>query len=496
MNGRTRGALATAVSVVGALLAVVGAAPTNLQARCPPIASIHASNPFGRTYQVDGADTWGDSVFATPEGYLVLGDHDVPGSFATNLTLFDQGGRPLRSYDPDIMPSWPKSARSSSDGGFLLTLLQEMDPRFKDEGRLIKLGPDLAVQWAKGVSSDGPVNATGLIETLDGGSITLLRDNRRLGILKLDADGQVAWKKSISPAASAETATAYSILENAYQDGAGKKQCGGYVLYGAVERPGTGWDLYLAALTCDGSSLLWQRIVSGPDWEASSWEGGLFMDYTTNLVVVRDGNGQNSQDADLLLVASTRSYGTGTSLLLVPFTVKGGLTLSDAPQIGPVQILDGPGDELVVGPYGGPNLFRLGDGNLIVGGETNDSAGLERALLAKLQPDLAVVWQYAYEAGSFTGLNEQGQNLLIAGGGPPGILLRLAPDGSGQGPCLVRTDPQLALSAVSPSIVDPGYTLQDGVFQVFDVTVTLMEVDVDLLCPGFHYMPTVLRGLP
>ena len=74
-------------------------------------------------------------------------------------------------------------------------------------------------------------------------------------------------------------------------------------------------------------------------------------------------------------------------------------------------------------------------------------------------------------------------------------MLRLAGDGSGQGPCLTRTTPQLALSAVSPSIVDPAYTLQDGAFQVADVTVTWTEVPVDLLCPRFQFLPLVPRNV-
>ena len=182
--------------------------------------------------------------------------------------------------------------------------------------------------------------------------------------------------------------------------------------------------------------------------------------------------------------------------MLVPFTIKGDTTLSTPPVIGPIQILDGPIDDLVIGPYGGPNLIRLDDGNVLLGGYTKDSAGLERALLVKLEPDLDLLWQHAYEYGAVSGLGEESQHILVAGGGPPGILLRLAPDGSGQGPCLNRTTPQLALSDVSPDIVDPGYTLHDGAFQVADVTVTWTEVPVDLPLPqDCSYCPTVLRNL-
>ena len=180
MNVRRRGFLAIAVCILAALLIALSAAPGPLQAHPPqrqrgppgvpevpqacrpcPLSRLAgegwgggplpaydllslpppaAPDTFGRTFQVSGADTWADSVFPTADGYLVLGDHDISGSIITNLTRFDRAGRPVRSFDPSISPSWPKSGRAGADGGFLLAIYQAMEPRTKDEGRLLKLG--------------------------------------------------------------------------------------------------------------------------------------------------------------------------------------------------------------------------------------------------------------------------------------------------------------------------------------------------------------------
>jgi hypothetical protein len=322
-----------------------------------------------------------------------------------------------------------------------------------------------------------------------------VRDYDRLGIVKLNATGSVAWQKAIIPGVETTKTTVYDVVENTYLDGDGRKLCGGYIIYGGVQRPGTDWDIYLAALHCDGSSILWQRIVSGLEWEASHDDGSLFYDDTTNLTVVRERNGLNTQDADLLLAATTDSYGANRALLLVPFNVKGGKTLSTPPSFGTIKILDGPDYERAVGPYGGPNLIRLSDGNLLLGGSIfNANQARAQALLVKIKPSLEVIWQYTYGAQEeMVGLYEDAQSLLTSGGGSLGLLFKLAPDGTGEGPCVNRMVSNLAVSNVSPQISAPTYNLEDGTLTIEDVTVKMDEAQVSLVCPEFHYLPLTLR---
>jgi hypothetical protein len=436
-------------------------------------------------------------VWPTSDGYLLLSDHSSAETFALNLTEFNGAGRPVRSHNLSIAPGWPKSARVTSDGGYLIG--SSLTPTSTSwEGRLLKLSADLTVQWAKAFRTGSPsyAHVSGVAETADGGTIALVRDYGRLGIVKLNASGAVEWRKGILPGAETTKATVYDVLENAYLDGDGRKHCGGYILYGGVQRPGTDWDIYLAALACDGSSILWQRIVSGPRWEASHDEGSLFYDDSTNLVVVQERNGVNTQDADLLLVATTDSYGTNRAFLLVPFNVSGGTTLTSPPTFGAIKILDGPDYERAVGPYGGPNLIRLSDGNLLLGGSIYASSSAQaQAFLVKLRPNLDVIWQYTYGAQEeAVGLYESPQSILATGGGLLGLFLRLAPDGTGEGPCVDRSASNLTNSSVSPQISTPAYTLDDGTLQIEDATVTMAEATVDLVCPEFLYLPLLLRS--
>ncbi len=276
---------------------------------CSPSSPSSASSGFpnfGRIYQVTDADTWGDSVWPTSDGYLLLSDFATADSFALNLTEFNAAGHPVHSQNLSIAPGWPKSARATSDGGYLIG--STIKPTSNSwEGRLLKLGADLSVQWAKAFRTGSPsyAHVSGVAETADGGYIALVRDYSRFGIVKLDSTGSVEWQKGILPGSGTTRTTVYDVIENTYLDGDGRKHCGGYVLYGGIQRPGTDWDIYLAALSCDGSSILWQRIVSGPMWEASHSEGSLFYDDFTNLTVVQERNGVNTQDADLLLAATT-----------------------------------------------------------------------------------------------------------------------------------------------------------------------------------------------
>jgi hypothetical protein len=49
---------------------------------------------------------------------------------------------------------------------------------------------------------------------------------------------------------------------------------------------------------------------------------------------------------------------------------------------------------------------------------------------------------------------------------------------------------------VSPEIITPTYSLEDGAFQIVDETVTTTVVPASLLCPQFAYLPLVLRARP
>ena len=461
-----------------------------------PSAASNQTPTFGRIFKINNTSTWADAILPTKDGYLVIADYAVQNDFALNLTEFSLDGRPIHSRNLSITPSLANTARVTGDGGVLIGAYTDMSsPR---EGLLLRLNAGLDVQWAKIFRSDGPASVEGVMETADGGVIALVRDSWRIAVVKLDAGGNVVWKNAILPRVGSTTHSgdAYDIYENAYLDAAGRKQCGGYIVYGVVQRPATDWDLYLAALSCDGKTLLWQRIVSGPSWEASQpTRPNEWFPRSTNLTVVEDRNGLNSQDVDLLLAATTGSYGKGEAILFVPFTVSGGKQLSAAPVFSQTKILDGPDAERLVGPFGGPNLIRLSDGSPLLAGSIRSlSSGKIHALLVKMRPNLSVLWQYSYSLEEMLSLYEEegASAILAAGGGPAGLMLNLGADGSGGGVCVGRSVTDLKVSDVSPDIVTPAYPLGDGGLQIAKVSVTTTEATASLICPLFHYAPALM----
>ena len=110
-----------------------------------------------------------------------------------------------------------------------------------------------------------------------------------------------------------------------------------------------------------------------------------------------------------------------------------------------------------------------------------------------MQPSLDVIWQYTYSTEEAVGLYEGNQRILAVGGGPVGLFLSLAPDGTGEGPCITRAASHLTVSDVSPDVITPTYSLDSGTLQIADVTITTTETSASLICPSFLHLPLVLR---
>ena len=215
---------------------------------------------------------------------------------------------------------------------------------------------------------------------------------------------------------------------------------------------------------------------------------------STNLVVVADRNALNSQDADLLLAATTASFGVDEAILLVPFTVSGDMQLSTTPVFAQMKLLDGPDAERHVGPFGGPNLIRLSDGSLLMAGSVRRLTSSDiHALLVKMKPDLDIQWQYTYGMEEMLSLYEGPSAILAVGGGPDGLMLSLAADGTGGAPCVTRAEGGLAVSQASPDMVTPAYALGETPLQITKTEVTMTPAQVRLHCPTFRYIPAIVN---
>jgi hypothetical protein len=458
-----------------------------------------AADALERFFRVNGESTFGSSVFPLADGFLVFTGHGQ----RLNVTKLDPSGDVAFSKDLNCGANgWFKSIAATPDGGYLLGGLMNTSPQY---GFVLKLGSDLACQWSKRFDSLGHAWVDGARPTVDGGSLVLVRDASGFGVVKLDASQEVEWQKRLYLGSAGNQTAVYDIYENTYLDGSSQPHCGGIVLFGGVQNTtaDSDWDLVLAALSCDGNALLWQRQIGGADWEGSYVSAGGVSDRAGGIVLTGDHNGTNTQDADLVVVATTESFGTQRSALFAPFHISGTTTLSTTVTIGSIQDLDSPGNDSVRGNYGGPSFIPLSDGNLLLAGHTDfPGASVLGVFLVKMQPDLDLLWQTLY--GTYDTLNcsvvsESAAGLQVTGtryalpGGEAALFMQVSPDGENSGEYLARETGDFTMTVVSPAITTPSFTLDGGTLQVADQTCTTEDTTAWLIHPSRAHLPVVLK---
>ena len=256
-------------------------------------------------------------------------------------------------------------------------------------------------------------------------------------------------------------------------------------------------DLYLAAVSCDGTTVYWQKIIRGTSWDGSYASGVNLYPLASNIVVVADNNSVYTQNATLAVAATTDSYGDDTAIMLVPFTISGTTALSSSVTFGQIKLLDGALDEYIEGPYAGMNFMRLNDGNLLLTGETYSSgAGEADLFLVKMNPAFIPIWQYTYGTNGYelgAGLSETAEGIQVAGASTSSLFINLAADGTGQDLCLERQVAAFTVSNISPTIDTATYTVDDGTMTVANETITQSTATPALDCPQMVYTPVVLK---
>jgi hypothetical protein len=458
-----------------------------------------ADDVLERFFRVNGESTVGSSVFPLADGFLVFAGHGEH----LNATKLDLSGNVAFSKDLNCGANgWFKSIVATADGGYLLGGLINTSPQY---GFVLKLGSDLTPQWSKRFDSFGEhVWVDGARPTADGGSIVLVRDVEGFGIVKLDASRNVEWQKRVYLGSAGNQTSVYDIYENTYLDGSSQLHCGGIVFFGAVQNTtaDSDWDLVLAALSCDGNTILWQRRIGGASWEGSYTIGTTVYDRAGGIVVVDDHNGTNTQDADLLVVATGESFGTQRSDLFVPFHISGTVTLSTTVAIGSSRDLDSAGNDSIDGNFGGPCLIRLADGNLLLVGHTDFPGSVLGLFLVKMQPDLDLLWQAlygTYDTLNSSGVSESAAGLQVVGGrfdlpgGAAAVFMQVSPDGDNSGEYLIRETGEFTMTTVSPAITTPSFTLDGGTLQVADQTCTAEDTTAWLIHPSRAHLPIVLK---
>lgn len=449
--------------------------------------------------KINHEDTIGYSIFPLTDGYCLLNSH----AQKQNLTQISSLGVISASKDIDCNSSLtPRSAIQTQDDGYLISGVRNANPQ---SGYLIKINANLEYQWGMSFqSSNVNIWAAAGRETADGGIIVLLNENKGFGIIKLDTDRNVAWSKRIRIADEDTQTDVYDILENLYINKESQSQCGGYIIYGSVQRLTTDWDLYFAALSCDGNSILWQRIMNNPGWEGSYLFGSAVQPRASNIAIRQDGNGENHQEANLLVAATIELFDYLTkTIMLVPFGVSGETTLSDPPSFDSVKIMVPSNGNYILGPYGGNNLVRLSDDNMLLGGTTfSYGMGGNEFFLVKLDKNLDPIWQSAYGSLNtevFYGLLESGNNLFVTGNywGLPvrgaSIFMELSQDGENNGEWFARTPTEFTISEGESSLFTPTYMIGNGTIMTETMTCTITDANAESAHIYSIRLPTIYK---
>jgi len=221
----------------------------------------------------------------------------------------------------------------TSDGGYAITGLTKSFSAGGHDVYVVKLDANGNLQWTKTIGGPESEEGNSLIQTSDGGyAITGFTKSFGTGeldvyVVKLDANGKLQWTKTIG---GKKEDVGTSIIQTSD---------GGYAIGGYTESFGAGgWDVYLVKLDANGN-LQWTKTIGGKGWEA-----GL------SLIQTSDGG--------YAIAGYTSSFGTGgTDVYVVKLDTHGNLQWT--------KTIGGPGNEI------GISLIQTSDGGYAIAGTTS-----------------------------------------------------------------------------------------------------------------------------
>ena len=231
-------------------------------------------------------------------GYIVAGS---TGSFGAGnldiwvLKLNTDGSIAWQSTYGGSSVDEATTIQQTSDGGYIVA----GDTMSFGAGNLdlwvLKLNADGSIAWQKTYGGSSQDQATSIQQTSDGGYIvagytmSFGAGNFDIWVLKLNADGSIAWQKTYAGSGGAYGAWAYSIQQTSD---------GGYIVAGGTDSFGAGYaDLWVLKLNADGS-IAWQKTYGG--WSS---------DVATSI--------QQTSDGGYIVAGGTASFGAGSSDLWV-----------------------------------------------------------------------------------------------------------------------------------------------------------------------------------
>jgi hypothetical protein len=248
-----------------------------------------------------------------------------------------------------------KSLIQTSDGGYAIAGYTKSFGAGEADVYLVKLDANGNLQWTKTIGGPASEEGNSLIQTSDGGyAIAGYTESFGAGeddvyVVKLDANGNLQWTKTIG---GKKEDVGTSIIQTSD---------GGYAIAGFTSSFGAGsGDVYVVKLDAHGN-LQWTRTIGGPGNEIGS-----------SLIQTSDGG--------YAIAGFTLSFGAGgLAAYVVKLDANGNLQWT--------KTIGGPGNEI------GSSLIQTSDGGYAIAGFTRSfGAGGRDVYVVKLDANGNLQW--------------------------------------------------------------------------------------------------------
>jgi len=243
----------------------------------------------------------------------------------------------------------------TSDGGYAIAGYTTSFGAGHLDVYVVKLDANGNLQWTKTIGGKKEEAGFSLIQTSDGGyAITGFTESFGAGnwdvyVVKLDANGNLQWTKTIGGKGNEE---GFSLIQTSD---------GGYAIAGYTDSFGAGGeDVYVVKLDANGN-LQWTRTIGGKGWDAG-----------ISLIQTSDGG--------YAIAGHTKSFGAGEwDVYVVKLDAKGNLQWT--------KTIGGPGNEK------GFSLIQTSDGGYAIAGHTESfGAGEWDVYVVKLDANGNLQW--------------------------------------------------------------------------------------------------------
>ena len=326
----------------------------------PPVAT------WAKTYGGSG-DESGALIQQTSDGGYIVGGYTS--SFGAGASVFW-----VLKLNTDGSVAWQKTyggdesgalIQQTSDGGYIVAGSTFSFGAGAGDIWVLKLNADGSVAWQKTYGGSSGDRANSIQQASDGGYIVAGSTSSfgagagDIWVLKLNADGSVAWQKTYGGSSGDN---AYSIQQ---------ASDGGYIVAGFTTSFGAGiGNIWVLKLNADGS-VAWQKTY-----------GGLGDNVTYSI--------QQTSDGGYIVGGYTSSFGAGYyDVWVLKLNTDGGVAWQ--------KTYGGSGDDLAY------SIQQASDGGYIVAGFTTSfgaGAGDGDIWVLKLNSDGSVAWQKTYGGGS------------------------------------------------------------------------------------------------